>query len=465
MWFKSVRRPLFLLSAFLYVGHHLLFVVQQAKMKSTLLQILSFLILSICAHTSPIPLDPSSFSSRNSIPHPPSHSDLSSTQSQPDPLSKRANEGEIFKSALSLAQDSAEPFIPKTAIAEHSATAPAPKAKDPRRKAVIGLAFTGLGITIGWNFISLQSFLSNREKYRREQRRLEAEKKKPPPKVGDVICTVETYSTEDQVAERKPGSLRVPCYRLGSQDGVGEGVQGTQAGVQNVGGVMQQAQQGMGGFAAAAYGGSPSRYSYNRGSVGASVGGLTKRTFPSASSEIIEEATDVAKSASTTASDMRNPIFHSPFSPYSPNPSSFSQPTPPDNLHHWIPLSSLPRSPSPSSERARLLNSPSRSEFAPHRRPKVPGTAVPLRTSPSTESFSDLSRFDRVKPKVGMEKKKVRLQKSWLNLLKGRRRNGKELTTEEITFFVTVLNTIGGLPSLALTTANAIHYRGNPRVD
>lgn len=41
----------------------------------------------------------------------------------------------------------------------------------------------------------------------------------------------------------------------------------------------------------------------------------------------------------------------------------------------------------------------------------------------------------------------------------------KRLKTEDITFGITVLNTVGTIPSFALTVANAYLYRGNPKVD
>ena len=46
-----------------------------------------------------------------------------------------------------------------------------------------------------------------------------------------------------------------------------------------------------------------------------------------------------------------------------------------------------------------------------------------------------------------------------------RTKAGSKLSTEDITFGLTVLNTIGNIPSLILTTINAYCYRGNPKVD
>lgn len=296
------------------------------------------------------------------------------------------------------------------------------KAKDWKRRIIITISGLGVLMTIGWNYISLQSFLSNRARWRKEKARLEAEKNKPPPQVGDVMCTVETYSTEDQVAERKPGMSKVPCYRLGDASSLGQ-VGGTDVGTTS-GGVVQQQQTTaqMAGSAATRY--AASIGANQQGNIVA--GPLTKRN---PQGEIIEEASTSA----AQAFDHAKQSFHSPFSPYSPYPP---RPLGQPNLE----------------EKQTLL-----SEFAP-RVPQSPSPSASSKPANTEKVQMEVVKAEEKKQKVkGMEKLK--------SILKGKRPGGKAISTEDITFNLTILNTIGGIPSLLFTIANAYYYRGNPKVD
>ncbi|KAJ1033217.1 hypothetical protein NDA13_001214 [Ustilago tritici] len=418
-------------------------------MRSTLLNVIFLLTLTLCARTSPIP-HPSSF---RCIPRPPPRSDLSNTNQPQSPLtppsshppsslslSKRTpNEYSTLKSATSAIEEASSSL--KGSMSDKPEIE---KAKDWKRRIVITISGLGVLMTVGWNYISLQSFLSNRARWRKEKARLEAEKNKPPPKVGDMMCTVETYSTEDQVAERKPGMSKVPCYRLGDASSLGQ-VGGTDVGIAS-GGVVQQQQTTaqMAGSAATKY--AAPIGANQQGNIVA--GPLTKRGLPE---EIIEEAsTSVAQ-----AFGHGKQSFHSLFSPYSPYP-----PLPPSSFYwprtlnqfktRWIPLRSLGQ---PNLEEKQS----SLSKFA----PRVP-------QSPSPSASSNPANTENVQMEVVKaeeKKQKVKGKEKVKNILKGKRPGGKAISTDDITFCLTILNTVGGIPSLLFTMANAYYYRGNPKVD
>ena len=424
-------------------------------MRSTLISILTLALLSLCAQSSPLPLPPPDFSSRHSIPHEHHHSTSSSTS-----LSKRTP-------------------APPASAAVRTAEQALSKKKDWKRPVVISISAIGLVMTVGWNYISLQSFLSNREKYRREQKRLQAEKDKPPPKVGDTMCIVQTYTTDDQVATRKPGEVKAPCYQLGTgQGGVSPSVASPEVGVsppsvppqgstsavpiqsESGTGVQQQqpaAQpQQQGAYANSFPYISPNTPLHTSSTPYAPAinpnraGGLTKRELPSSSAaeEIIEE----------TAPKLRSSL--------SPSPSFLStSSSPPTALHH----------PLTHEERIHLLTSLSRSStFSPGTARHRPGFPSPLLTPPQGQVMHDdtlqalrkakeeeAERGGEVKENKGEGGKK---RKGWKKVWKGKPGGGK-LSTEDITFGLTVLNTIGNIPSLILTTINAYYYRGNPKVD
>ncbi|KAJ1034545.1 hypothetical protein NDA18_001401 [Ustilago nuda] len=418
-------------------------------MRSTLLNVIFLLTLTLCARTSPIP-HPSSF---RCIPRSPPRSDLSNTNQPQSPLTTRLShppsspslskrtpgEQTISKPATSAIEEASSSL--KGLLNDNPGTE---KAKDWKRRIVITISGLGVLMTIGWNYISLQSFLSNRARWRKEKARLEAEKNKPPPQVGDVMCTVETYSTEDQVAERKPGMSKVPCYRLGEASSLGQ-VGGTDVGTTS-GAVVQQQQTTaqMAGLAATRY--AASIGANQQGNIVA--GPLTKRNPPP---EIIEEASTSA----AHAFDHVKQDFNTPFSPYSPypplRPSSFYFPRTSDQIKAaWFPLRPLGQS--NLEEKQTLL-----SEFA----PRVPQSPSP--SASSRPANTEKGQMEVVKAEEG--KQKVKAKEKVKNLFKGKRPGGKAISTDDITFGLTILNTIGGIPSLLFTMANAYYYRGNPKVD
>lgn len=94
-----------------------------------------------------------------------------------------------------------------------------------------------------------------------------------------------------------------------------------------------------------------------------------------------------------------------------------------------------------------------------------PGFAVARTSQPGDHS----SMFDDLRSpgadSLAEDEEKVKPSsprpKSWWKKMK----SAKKVSTEDITFGLTVLNTIGNIPSLILTTINAYYYRGNPKVD
>lgn len=371
-------------------------------MRSPLVSFLTLLVLSLSARTAPI--DPSS-PPRSSFlpPHQRSTSLLKRTPTGPSPAIRAA----------------------ETALAEG-------EKKDWKRPVVISISAIGVAMTVGWNYIAFKSFFANKEKYEREQRRLQAEKERPPPNVGDTICTVETYLTPEQVEGRKGSVLKSPCYRLGegaaSSQGVGSAGRMVGGGM-GPGEMVSEAPAPTSSIAALQQrqGVQTATYPPLTGSLskGVGPGGLVRRGMNGAT-DMVEEAAPKLRpsSLSFSASSSRRP------------------------LQEWIPLTQLDRA-RPQPEEERKLLSPLR------HRPggPLPGfPALQTHTSPPEQHLPlEVEEEIKEKSKAGWKLSKLR--------------DGKKLKTEDITFGLTVLNTIGNIPSLILTTVNAYYYRGNPKVD
>ncbi|KAJ9477416.1 hypothetical protein PHBOTO_000958 [Pseudozyma hubeiensis] len=369
-------------------------------------------VLSLCAHASPLP----------------------STHTPPSTLLKRQPSS---ASALQTTTEAAISSTPKT---------------DWKRPVVITTSAIGLAMTVGWNYISAKSFLSNREKFYREKARLEAERKKPTPKVGDMVCTVETYTTNDQVEGRKPSLVKTPCYVLGErgegqrqQDGGGPGgdaqvasMSSGDGGDDGVGGVSESQQEGElpNDFESGARVHIPKRFPVTSSTASASFDpsseysanaatsnivipqllhkrGLSSPQPITAVDEIVEEAIPTHPSAPSLSSSSSSSSIHSP---------------------EYIPLLPLD-----SNHRLR------------------PRPSFPPSTFESISSPPPSDQRKKLDPKLSAD-----AYKAWVQKLKS---SGGKLSTDDITFGLTVLNTVGNIPSLIMTTINARYYRGNPKVD
>ncbi|CDR99209.1 hypothetical protein [Sporisorium scitamineum] len=422
-------------------------------MKSTWILLLTLALLSLCARTAPLPPDTSS-SSRHSIPHP---SRPSTKLSRPF-LYKR---GEVVPSTASNLEQAAEDAVATT------------KKKDWKRPIAITISAVGLVMTVGWNYISAQSFFSNRAKYYREKKRLEAEKSKPPPQVGDTVCTVEAYYTPDQVETRKPSRTRSPCYVMSQQGGAAGQTTAQQNTVQQQGGAVSQQPGGVvsqqpGGVVSEQPGGSVSP------GVGASSDSLTAMLSR-------DNSVSGGRQPSDAQQESQPPMFFPASQGVTPNvapgsSSSFaSTPAPVSSPYSRAqvgePLNKrgLGSAAGAEAEAAheiqeaaheiKQLSDVARARFA------RPGFAVARTSQPGDHS----SMFDDLRSpgadSLAEDEEKVKPSsprpKSWWKKMK----SAKKVSTEDITFGLTVLNTIGNIPSLILTTINAYYYRGNPKVD
>ncbi|GAC96910.1 hypothetical protein PHSY_004494 [Pseudozyma hubeiensis SY62] len=371
-------------------------------------------VLSLCAHASPLP----------------------STYTPPSALLKRQS---ASASALQSTTEAAISSTPKS---------------DWKRPVVITTSAIGLAMTVGWNYISAKSFLSNREKFYKEKARMEAEKKKPPPKVGDTVCTVETYTTSDQVEGRKPSLVKTPCYVLG-QRGEGQGQQegggrdgdaqvasmsSGDGGDDVVGGVSESQQQGdlSSDFESGARDRIPKRFPVTSSTASA----------PSA----FDPSRDYSANAATGNIVISHPLHKRGLS--SPQPITAVDEIVEEAIPTHPSFPSLSSSSSSSSihspEYIPLLPLDSNHRLRP--RPSFPPSTFESTSSPPS---SDLRK--ELKPNLSSDK-----YKAWVQKLKS---SGEKLSTDDITFGLTVLNTLGNIPSLIMTTINARYYRGNPKVD
>ncbi len=457
---------------------------QQTKMRSALVYLLAFNLLALCARTSPIPPRSRFSSPQDRVPRSDQSTPLSPS------LHKRAPGG-----AVELIEDAERTIA--------SATSTTVKTGEEWKKPVI-LTSAGIGVvmTVGWNYIAFQSFFSNRAKYLKEKKRQEAEELKPPPKVGDTMCMVETYATQDQVEERRPGVTRAPCYKLGdapvetssmavgAAPGTSPAIVGQSqpivpnpdlraSAVSTVSTSEAPASQPDGAvatssaFQTSAYGASSSDTAL------APEGRLKRRGEPSPStvseiSEIVEEA-------------LPN-LYHV-------SPSSSSASSPGEMVDHkWIPLSQPKH---PLSRELRYLEEEQRRRLIPSTSSSSPPPPPPMLSSatrqrgvgrgkvpgvPALRPLSPPAAAERMQPtqrapfEVSSPSSEEEEEKAEEAPKRGSGRKGilvpfkalkkvKDLKTEDITFGLTILNTIGGIPSLILTTINAYYYRGNPKVD
>lgn len=309
---------------------------------------------------------------------------------------------------------------------------------------VITTSAIGLAMTVGWNYISAKSFLSNREKFYREKARLEAERKKPPPKVGDTVCTVETYTTSDQVEGRKPSLVKTPCYVLGQQEGRGPG------------GDAQVAGTSMGDAGDGVVGGGQQEGHLPIDFISGASDRIPKRfpvtpSNPSASSAF-DPSTDYSANAATGNIVISQPLHKRGLS--SPQPitavDEIVEEAIPPHLSPPVLSSSSSSSSIHSSEYIPLLPLDSNHRLRP--RPSFPPS-----TFKSTSSPPPSDQRKKLDSKLSADK-----YKDWVQKLKS---SGDRLSTDDITFGLTVLNTVGNVPSLIMTTINARYYRGNPKVD
>ncbi|SJX61419.1 uncharacterized protein SRS1_10474 [Sporisorium reilianum f. sp. reilianum] len=459
-------------------------------MKSTLIWLLALALLSLCARTAPLP---SPSSSHRHIPH------------SSAPRTSLAKRGEA--SALESAAESA------------ISTA---KKKDWKRPIVISISAIGLVMTIGWNYISAQSFFSNRAKYYKEKKRLEVEKRKPPPQVGDMVCTVETYYTPDQVEARKPSQVRTPCYVMGQQGGAAQQStaqqntaqqqtttqpqnptqQGAAASEQpasvepqpsgNV--VPQQPEQVVSPRVGVSSDSLRAMLSRGRGSASGTQTSTdesqssvefaapddSSSVDPASSSSSVAPASVPAadeygstrvggplhkRGLTTEGAEAAHGIeeaaheIEEAHNPPSPSPPSSTSTSPSTSVRS---NENIPLLPLDSHGRTRLVSSTfADSRVARARARARPGFAV-ARTSHAVDSAAAFDAGDALaegeKDKAGSTRPKG--PKVWTRI-----KSIKKVKTEDITFGLTVLNTIGNIPSLILTTINAYYYRGNPKVD
>ncbi|EST06092.1 hypothetical protein PSEUBRA_003952 [Kalmanozyma brasiliensis GHG001] len=358
-------------------------------MRGILVYLLALAIMSLCARTSPIPPRQSVRQQSTAHHSPITPSSLLKRQSQPASTAVKAIENAALEAP-----------------------------KDWKRPLVIMLSGIGIASTIGWNYVSLRSFLNNQAKYRKQKERMEAEKSKPLPKVGDTLCAFATYTTLDEVQRRKPKVVKRPCYVLGARE-ESQPRDGFAAGHSVYGEASSAA-------AAPDLPTGPSRLD------GLTMGGrMKKRGLAPASAEGLEEI------AAEATHDLHPPT------------------APP--ISHWH----SPPAPVPDEERDRLISSMPQSAAFTRRpstlspRPGFPRAHIEMTSPSSHDPPTEAIENDTPEEKVAGESSKKPLK--WLK--------GKKISTEDLTFGVTVLNTIGTVPSLVLNTLNAYWYRGNPRTD
>ncbi|TKY89164.1 hypothetical protein EX895_001695 [Sporisorium graminicola] len=457
-------------------------------MKSTLIWLLALALVSLCARTAPLPSDAYSSSSRRSIPR---------------ASRNAARLSHVRRGDASALKETAE-------SAEHAVAAT--KMKDWKRPIVITISAVGLAMTIGWNYISAKSFFSNRAKYYREKKRLEEERKKPPPQVGDTMCTVQTYYTGDQVESRKPTLVKAPCYVLGQQQSMGQQSSAVQNTAQQQGAVVPQQPEHIASTGGGSSSSSLTAMLNRGGGISNGDGGAQAPTFsPQPQPPVVFTAQDVSTDAKPGASSTVEPapapdVDHNSGTPIdgplnkrgltsvtsleaahgieaasheieevalevpSPSPPSSPSTSPTSSLRT---SDDIPLLPLDVRGRTRFVFSPSGAARA-RGRPGFPVARPfdPVEFSPAfdDQQHSDVAHDDAL-PKIAADDKKDRVSsprlKSKLNRWKvwSKLQGAKKIKTEDITFGLTVLNTIGNIPSLILTTINAMYYRGNPKVD
>lgn len=451
-------------------------------MRSTLISLLALAVLCLCARSSPLPLA-SSYSSGYTIPRASGRAPLSSTLTS---LVKRRPGG------AEALESSAENVVSAT------------KNKDWKRPVVITISGIGLAMTVGWNYIAAKSFVSNRKKYYKEKARLEQAAKKPPPKVGDTVCLVETYSTNDQVDARKPSQVKAPCFALGGQPPQQAEMASPGVDAQTTAPASSSA-----GFSGASVDGDGSarRVANNDGGV---VGGQTwtgqqqpqppidprevaaayrshqptpasqsaATTTPAAAADSYDNNAAAAAAAAAAAGGnmATGEPLHKRGAPSEPGIKAIEEMVEEITPRTHSPPSVGSSSSSAASTDSRFPSFPSEREHIPLLRlePKSgarprprPGFAL-ARAEPSI-AFEDmhttpLATHDALEQDEIKLHAKNNLAARWLALAKNTRQAGGKLSTEDITFGLTVLNTVGNIPSLILTLINAYSYAGNPKL-
>nr|CDI57175.1 hypothetical protein BN887_05817 [Melanopsichium pennsylvanicum 4] len=187
----------------------------------------------------------------------------------------------------------------------------------------------------------------------------------------------------------------------------------------------------------------------------ASFGRFVKRGIPPTSS-----AGEIVEQVSPRLSPMS--VIHGlPPTPSEPS-TSLSPVTHAKHIPH-IPFSRDQRRP---EEVTPLLTEPLRSSAFPfgsaRKRPNFPLPNIDTSHANLNQKFSNdekrLATFDIESKSPIQEEQQSELKPKIQNTT-------KKMKTEDITFALTILNTIGNIPSLILTMINAYYYRGNPKVD
>lgn len=350
--------------------------------------------------------------------------------------------------------------------------------KDWKRPIIISVGLVGAVGTIGWNYIAVQSFISNRRKYLAAEKALEAEKSQPRPQAGDTFCTVKTYLTEEQISARKPSQVTLPCWRLGESGGSAMPPVNTDdlrayspprqlptaelyasstssaTHDKTVGFEPQVRKRGLTSFA------ETWRVVHPYAMLMRDDGASSHRQLATTAQELIElsrgrvrrpavladnsarhaaaavtqwEAIARKGEVGTAARWTKEPLFTN------------THRTQPQKAHALAPPSILRMERRPAEPQTLATHPAGTHDTHQPGSPTEPPSAddkTGVRTATNTAVAQDARPADAPVPA-----------------------KAKKVKTEDITFALTVLNAIGTLPSLILTTLNAYLYRGNPKVD
>ncbi|GAK64958.1 uncharacterized protein PAN0_007d3174 [Moesziomyces antarcticus] len=364
-------------------------------MKLALLSLLSLLLLGVSAQAAPLPV-PSVRAPR-----------LRLTKRVPGATSSTLEAAEKVLSAIR------EKGHPEKAVEE----------SDWKRPVILSIGVAGLMQTAGWNYVAAKSFSDNRKKFNDAKRKAAELKDKPLPKVGDTLCTFETYRTQDEVENRTPSKAQAPCFQIAT-DATSASPNVAPPTTEDVG---KQARARSG-----------------------KTGGLTRRGLSPNTVTLGEMVKDTSTS-----------LEHVPFLSH-PASSSSSRLTELTRLHrpnlgtleeHARLLSPASRhlSPSNSLVRQRLASLPGFPVLTPVESPKSDQGDRLLRDF-SWKSSLDSNSVDEATSKLASHRW------GWI-------KKARTAPTEDLVFALTILNSIGSIPSLTLTLINAYYYRGNPKVD
>lgn len=365
-------------------------------MKIALLSLFALILLGVSAQAAPLPA-PSVRAPR-----------LRPTKRMPGATSSTLESAEKVLSAIRITGNK-EQAIEKS---------------DWKRPVILTIGVAGLMQTVGWNYVAAKSFRDNRKKFLDAKRKAAESKDKPLPKVGDTLCTFETYRTQDEVENRTPSKVQAPCFQIAS-DATSASPNVTSSTTEDVG--------------------------KQEGASSGKTGGLTRRGLSSNTVTLGEMIKDTSTS-----------LEHVPPFLSRPSSSSSSSLTELTRLHrpHLGTLEEHARLLSPASRHLSPSNSLVRQRLA-----SLPGFPVltPVE-SPTSDSSDRLLRDFSWKSSLDSnsvdEATSTLAPHRWAWIKKAR-----TAPTEDLVFALTILNSIGSIPSLTLTLLNAYYYRGNPRVD